>query len=131
LPYDLTGCSARGQIRKSYMSTNAINFVATVDANPLSGVVHLQLASHQTAAMKAGRYVYDVEIYKNYIEEGALVTMVMRIAEGQFEVSPAVTHNQTVSSAQAPTDLSVIWYDPTDDSYAYYDTNSQAWIKYN
>ena len=91
LPYDLTGCAARGQIRKSYMSTNAIDFTAIVDANPLSGVVHLQLSAQQTAAMKAGRYLYDVEIYRNYIENSLPVTMVMRIAEGQFEINPGVT----------------------------------------
>ena len=91
LPYDLVGCSARGQIRKSYMSSTAVNFRASVDADPRTGVVHINLTAEQTLAMKAGRYLYDVEVYKNYIENGLPVTLVMRIAEGQFEINPSVT----------------------------------------
>ena len=120
-PFDLTGYSARGQIRKSYTSTNFVDFTCVIQ----NGSVVISLTATQTRAMKAGRYLYDVEIYN-------ASNNVIRIAQGIFEVSPSVTHNQTVSSTTTPpTDLSVIWYDPTDDSYAYYDTNSQAWIKYN
>lgn len=91
LPYDLTGCDARGQIRKSYMSTTAVDFTAVVDGDPYTGVVHINLSAEQTLAMKAGRYLYDVEIYRDYIENGQSVTLVMRIAEGQFEINPSVT----------------------------------------
>lgn len=124
-PFNLTGYSARGQIKKAYASLTAVNIGCVIN-DPLSGKVAISLGSAQTRAMKAGRYVFDVEIFNSSGD-------VIRISEGQVEVFPAVTNTtqQTFSSTTPPTDLSVIWYDPTDDSYAYYDTNSQAWIKYN
>jgi hypothetical protein len=83
LPYILTGYSARGQIRKTYSSLTAINFVTSINV-PSSGNVSVSLTSTQTRAMKPGRYVYDVEIYNS---GGG----VLRIAEGQVEISPAAT----------------------------------------
>lgn len=83
LPFNLTGYSARGQIRKSYSSANAIVFATNINL-PLTGKVNISLTSSQTRGMKAGRYVYDVEIYNN----GGHV---IRISEGQVEISPAST----------------------------------------
>ena len=82
-PYNLTGYSVRGQIRKTYSSLTAISFATYVTA-PLTGVVGISLTATQTRGMKFGRYVYDVEIYNN----GGHV---LRIAEGQVEISPAST----------------------------------------
>jgi len=84
LPFDLSDYTARGQIRKTYMSTNAIDF--TVDINdPDTGKVNISLTAAQTRVMKAGRYVYDVEVYNSEDH-------VIRIREGQVEISPAVTY---------------------------------------
>ena len=47
----------------------------------------LTLASDVTAAMKPGRYVYDVEIVKT--SDGK----VTRVVEGQIEIMPGVTSN--------------------------------------
>jgi len=82
-PYILTGYSARGQIRRSYNSTNAIDFATNINVAS-SGNVNISLTASQTRAMKPGRYVYDVEIYN----DGGHV---LRIAEGQVEISPAST----------------------------------------
>jgi hypothetical protein len=123
--FDLTGYNARGQIKRSYTSSSSINIGCVIN-DPLSGSVAISLESSQTRAMKAGRYLFDVEIYNSSGN-------VIRISEGQVEVFPAVTNTQqqTISSTTAPTDLSVIWYDPTDDSYSYYDPAAVAWIEYN
>jgi len=78
-PFDLTDYDARGQIRKSYASTNFVEFTCTVG----SGSVAISLTAEQTRAMKAGRYLYNVEIYN----EGGNV---IPIAQGIFEIDPSV-----------------------------------------
>jgi hypothetical protein len=83
LPLNLTGYTARGQIRKSYKSLNAINFVTNINA-PNTGTVNISLTSTQTRAMAAGRYVYDIEVYNSS-------NNVIRVSEGQVEISPATT----------------------------------------
>lgn len=82
--FDLTNYSARGQIRKTYSSSNSIDFSATIP-NPQSGEILLELTSSQTREMKAGRYVYDVEIFTSNDTE------VIRVVEGQIMVNPEVT----------------------------------------
>ncbi len=81
---DLTGYSAAAQLRKTYSSSTSINFTATIPAPVSDGVVNIKLTSTQTNALKAGRYVYDVEITSS----GGAVT---RVVEGQIEVTPGVT----------------------------------------
>ena len=83
LPYNLTGYSSRAQIRKSYSSSNSVPFATSINT-PLEGQVALSLTAVQTRAMKSGRYVYDVEIYN-------VGGHVVRVAEGQVEISPAST----------------------------------------
>ena len=78
-PFNLTGYSARGQIRKNYTTTNFVAFTCTVQG---SSVV-ISLTANQTRAMKPGRYLYDVEIYN-------ASNNVIRIAQGIFEIDPSV-----------------------------------------
>ena len=78
----LTGYTANGQIRKTYSSSNAVSFGITLEAN--TGVVVLQLTDTQTAAMTAGRYVYDVIVTDT-------VSVTSRIVEGIVTVTPRVT----------------------------------------
>lgn len=80
---NLTGYSAAGQIRKSFSSSTAVDFTATI-TNATSGELTLQLSNTQTNAMKAGRYLYDVEITAS----GGAKT---RVLEGQLEVMAGVT----------------------------------------
>ena len=80
----LTGYSALGQIRKTYTSTTATNFTAVV-SSASSGIVTISLGNSVTNGMKAGRYVYDVEITKTSNGEKT------RVVEGQVTINPGVT----------------------------------------
>ena len=80
---NLTGFTVAGQVRRSYFSTTAVNFTCAV-SNATSGIITVSLSGTQSDAMKAGRYVYDVEI------TNAGVTKT-RVLEGQLEIMPAVT----------------------------------------
>jgi hypothetical protein len=84
LVFDLTGYTARGQIRKSYASTSATAFTCSIPS-PSAGNIHISLTATQTAALKAGRYLYDIEVVK------AATGEVTRVVEGQVDVNPRVT----------------------------------------
>ena len=78
---NLTGYTTTSQFRKSYDSTTYTSFTtAQVDA---TGVITLSLTATQTAALKSGRYVYDVEI--------ANAPEVLRVQVGILTVSPQVS----------------------------------------
>ena len=79
----LTGYTVAGQLRKTYDSSTAVSFAASV-SNAATGEVTISLTATQTNALIAGRYVYDVEI----TSAGGTVT---RVIEGQLEVTPGVT----------------------------------------
>lgn len=79
---DLTDYTVRGQLRKSYNSSTAISFTAT-KSTPLDGEITIALTATQTSALKAGRYVYDIEIESN--EE------TLRVLEGIVVINPEVT----------------------------------------
>lgn len=82
-PASLSGYTSRGQVRKTYSSSIAVDFTTAItDAS--NGKVAISLSDTQTGAMKPGRYVYDVEVLSS---SGA----VTRIVEGQCEVMPRVT----------------------------------------
>ena len=81
-PVSWVGYTVAGQIRHQYNSSTKVDFVATV-SNATAGIVSLSLSAATTNAMKAGRYVYDVEIDLNGTKT--------RVLEGQLEVTPGVT----------------------------------------
>lgn len=81
---DLTGYTGRGKIRKSYGSSASTPFTIEFP-DPETGKIEISLTAAQTLALKAGRYVYDVEVVKT---ADASVT---RVLEGQLEVFPSVT----------------------------------------
>lgn len=87
LPKNLSGFVARGQVRRSYTSTSSLDFSCEVSDDPEAGIVTVSLTPDQTRLMKAGRYVFDVEISTDDSPE----TTVLRIAEGQVHVNPRVT----------------------------------------
>lgn len=78
---NLVGYTANSQLRKWYTSTNSVSF--STSTNTDTGIVTLSLTANQTAALTAGRYVYDVEI-----SDG---TTISRIVEGIVTVTPNVT----------------------------------------
>jgi len=78
---DLTDYTVTSQMRKSYYTSTATNFTtAKVD---LTGEITISLSATETSAIKAGRYVYDVEI--------ASSVETLRILEGIVTVTPEVT----------------------------------------
>lgn len=85
LPLNLTGYTARGQIRRNYSSSTKVDFTIAIPS-PTSGTLLVTLAKTTTATMKAQRYVYDIEV-----TDGSGKTT--RILEGQLEINPAVSRS--------------------------------------
>ena len=80
---DLSTYTYSGQIRKTYNSLTAVDFTISVGAEQVY-TLNISLTAAQTNAMKAGRYVYDVEV----VSPSGVVT---RVIEGQVELTPSVT----------------------------------------
>jgi hypothetical protein len=82
-PLNLTGYTFSSQMRKSYASSTATTFTCTVPT-PSNGQIILSLTPNQTSALKAGRYLYDIEMVdtSNYRT---------RPVEGIIIVSPQIT----------------------------------------
>jgi len=81
---DLTDYTSRGQIRKSYTSSTSVDF--TISINVSESELACSLTSAQTSSLKAGRYVYDIEILS-----GDATPIITRVVEGQIDVTPRVT----------------------------------------
>jgi hypothetical protein len=82
-PINLTPYTVRGQIRKTYTSSTAVNIGCTKTTN--QGEVKLTLTATQTSGMRDGRYVYDIEIVHSTLGT------VIRVVEGQVTVTPRAT----------------------------------------
>tara|TARA_A100001388_G_C28611558_1_gene423098 strand:+ start:211 stop:600 length:390 start_codon:yes stop_codon:yes gene_type:complete len=83
--------SANGKIKKSFNSkdSDSTSFgTTTISPTNEENCVFLSLSNTTTDAMKAGRYVYDVEISAT---DSFGVTTIERILEGKLTVSPSVT----------------------------------------
>jgi hypothetical protein len=81
-PKDLTDYTAAAQMRKSYYTNTSVSFTAEITL-PEDGEVTISLTAVQTSAIKAGRYVYDIEI----TGEGET----LRVLEGIVVINPEVT----------------------------------------
>ena len=80
---NLSGYSVAAQIRKTFLSSSATAFTATI-SNASSGEITISLTDTHTTALEAGRFVYDVLITAS----GGTKT---RVVEGQVTVNPSVT----------------------------------------
>jgi hypothetical protein len=81
---NLSGYTALAMIRKTYQSTSATTFTSTF-ANPrTSGQITISLTDTQTAALEAGRYVYDMVITD-------ALGVKTRVVEGIATVNPSVS----------------------------------------
>lgn len=76
----VVGLSAFGKIKKHFESTNSISFTTSLS----NGLLLISLTPAQTSAMKAGRYMYDIEL----VDASLKVT---RILEGIVTLSPEIT----------------------------------------
>lgn len=90
LAKNLTGYDARAKMKKSYNSDSAdtVDFTSIVTAPAADGIITLALTNSQTDSLKAGRYVYDVEIF--YADSDSNI-IVERVLEGRIQVTPSVT----------------------------------------
>lgn len=82
-PLNLTGFTAASQIRKSYSSSIAYSFNASI-LSAAFGKVRLQLSAAQSEAIPPGRYLYDVEVTS---PSGAKT----RVVEGIATITPQIT----------------------------------------
>ena len=80
---NLSGYSVAAQIRKSFLSSSATAFTASI-SNASAGEITISLTDSQTTSLEAGHYVYDVLITAS----GGTKT---RVVEGQVTVNPSVT----------------------------------------
>tara|TARA_B100001057_G_C22729505_1_gene903163 strand:- start:15 stop:404 length:390 start_codon:yes stop_codon:yes gene_type:complete len=81
----------RGKIKKSYNSTDSAEAFICTAFNPANqeNILQISLTNVQTTRMKAGRYVYDVEL--EGIDSSTGIGVVERILEGKLTLSPQVT----------------------------------------
>ena len=79
---NLTGYSAASQIRKTHSSSNSTAFTCTLTT--ANSTLTLALNNSVTAAMSAGRYVWDAELTDS-------AGSISRILEGMVTVTPEVT----------------------------------------
>ena len=84
----LTNYTAAGKVAKSYDGTAKATFSASIDSN--AKTVSISLTAAQTAALKPGRYVYDV-----IIASPDTPSVISRILEGQIDVTPGVTFDSS------------------------------------
>jgi hypothetical protein len=80
---DLTGYTVASQMRKSYTSTTAYAFTASIYV-AAQGKVRIQLTATQSEAIPPGRYLYDLEVTSG---AGAK----KRVVEGIVTVTPQIT----------------------------------------
>jgi hypothetical protein len=80
---NLDGYLASSQIRKSYYSSTANNFTATV-TGIANGEITLSMTAANTANLSSGRYLYDLVITSP-------ASVKTRVVEGIVNVLPGVT----------------------------------------
>lgn len=80
---NLAGYTGRAHLKRSYYTNTNTAFTVTID-NPSEGEIDLSLTANQTSTLKAGRYVYDLELVSN-------TNSVERVVEGIVTIYPEVT----------------------------------------
>lgn len=86
---DLTNHTLSAKLKKNYNSSDSdtTSFTTTV-SNATGGIATMSLTNTQTDALKAGRYVYDVELS---FQDSDGDTIIERILEGKITITPSVT----------------------------------------
>ena len=82
---DLTGYSARAQMRTTKSSSQVAESFSCTIPIPANGIVKMELSSASSSAMVAGLFFYDLEIYT------AGDTIVKRLIEGKVTLNQEVT----------------------------------------
>lgn len=81
---NLSSYIVRSQMRRSYYSANASANITCTVTDAANGEITMSLTALETANIKAGRYLFDVET----VSTGNVVT---RILEGIITVTPNIT----------------------------------------
>ena len=84
--FDLTGYAVTASIRKTFASTTATAFGITIDPDPTTGAVTIDLTDVQAGTLDRGRYVWDMVV----TSAGGLIT---RVVQGLATVNPSVTRS--------------------------------------
>lgn len=84
--YNLTNKTPYSQMRKSYYTSTFHTITAAIEGNPLDGKIRLTLTAAESGIIKAGRFVYDVELHDDLD-----VDDVKRVLQGIITISPQVT----------------------------------------
>jgi hypothetical protein len=88
-PFNLTGYTARMQVRPKFGADNAVLTLSSVTGGivitPLTGTLVLTATTVQTGDIPGGFYVYDLEI-----DSGGVVT---RLMQGSVTIRDQVTFN--------------------------------------
>lgn len=88
-PKNLSGFSARAQMRPSIDSPDNLKTDFTFDlASASSGVVIMKLSHTVSEQLNAGVYFYDLEIFEG---DAGSETSVTRLMQGKVTVNPEVT----------------------------------------
>ena len=94
VPKNLSGYNGgRGQLRSKKESTEAILLTVTI-TDAAAGTVSISLTAAETAAIEAGLYYYDIELYTNGIAQlgqPEIPEVVDRILRGKANVSREIT----------------------------------------
>ena len=83
--FDLTDLTPYSQMRKSYYTNTYIDIDVAVEGLASNGELKLSLSPVASSAIRAGRYVYDVEVHDvsgDYVK---------RVLQGIITISPQVT----------------------------------------
>jgi hypothetical protein len=81
---NLNGYTVSGQMRKSYGAISFVPFTTEINLPSSNGEITISLEPEQTSALRAGRYVYDIEI----VDGDNKIT---RVLEGIVTITPEVT----------------------------------------
>ena len=88
VPIDLTGYSARMQVRETYFAQDTIVSLTSPDEGitlgGTAGTISIYIDSDVTTEFPPGTFVYDLEVVSG-------ASTVTRLIEGSFIVSPEVT----------------------------------------
>lgn len=83
-PINVAGYIVTSQMRRSYYSVNAsASFTCAITDAP-NGEITLSMTHLQTANIKAGRYLFDIEAMDD-------ANVVSRVVEGIITVTPQIT----------------------------------------
>jgi len=82
---NLTGYSARAQMRAKKSDTSAAATFTCSVTNATGGVIKMSLPNATSSSLTAGRYYYDLEIYT------ASDAIVKRLLEGEVTIDREIT----------------------------------------